>query len=70
MALGIGHNTPVKIEGLDSIYLVKDKMHRRKKNQIDIYMGKDIAKAREWGVKKLKIEYGILKSELPNDSIH
>ena len=69
MALGIGHNTSVKIEGLDSIFLVKDKMHRRKRNQIDIYMGLDIAKAKEWGVKKLKIQYGLLKSELPGDSI-
>ena len=70
IALGLKHNTPVKIEGLDSIYLVKDKMHRRKRKQIDIYMGKDIKKARIWGVKRLKIRYGILKSELPGDSIH
>lgn len=70
IALGLKHNTPVKIEGLDSIYLVKDKMHRRKRNQIDIYMGLDIAKARQWGVQRLKIEYGVLKTELLNDSIH
>ena len=70
MALGIKHNTPIKIEGLDSIYLVKDKMHRRKRNQIDIYMGLDITKARQWGIKKLTIKYGLLKSELLNDSIH
>ena len=63
IALGLKHNTPVKIEGLDSIYLVKDKMHRRKRKQIDIYMGKDVKKAKEWGVKQLKITYGILKSE-------
>ncbi len=68
--LGLKHNTPIKIEGLDSIYLVKDKMHRRKRNQIDIYMGKDVKKAKEWGVKRLKIKYGVLKTELPNDSIH
>lgn len=67
--LGLKHNTPIKIEGFDSIYLVKDKMHRRKRKQIDIYMGKDIRKARQWGVKRLKIQYGILKSELLNDSI-
>ena len=66
--LGLKHNTPIKIEGLDSIYLVKDKMHRRKRNQIDIYMGVDIKKAKEWGVKKLKIKYGVLKSEI-KDSI-
>jgi 3D (Asp-Asp-Asp) domain-containing protein len=62
--LGLKHNTPVKIEGLDSIYLVKDKMHRRKRNQIDLYMGVDVKKAKEWGVKRLKIKYGVLKSEL------
>ena len=68
LKLGLKHNTPIKIEGLDSIYLVKDKMHRRKRNQIDIYMGIDIKKAKEWGVKRLKIKYGILKSEI-KDSI-
>ncbi|NNC69314.1 MAG: 3D domain-containing protein [Flavobacteriaceae bacterium] len=69
IALGIQHNTPVKIEGLDGIFLVKDKMHRRKRKQIDIYLGKDIKKAKAWGVKRLKIKYGLLKSELPNDSV-
>ena len=62
--LGLKHNTPIKIEGLDSIYLVKDKMHRRKRNQIDVYMGVDVKKAKEWGVRRLKIKYGVLKSEL------
>ena len=61
--LGLKHNTPIKIEGLDSIYLVKDKMHRRKRNQIDIYMGVDVRKAKQWGIRRLKIKYGILKSE-------
>lgn len=68
LKLGLKHNTPVKIEGLDSIYLVNDKMHRRKRNQIDIYMGLDVKKAKKWGVKRLKIKYGILKSEI-KDSI-
>ncbi len=62
--LGLKHNTPVKIEGLDSIYIVNDKMHRRKKNQIDIYMGVDVKKAKKWGIKRLSIQYGVLKSEL------
>jgi len=68
LKLGLKLDTPVKIEGLDSVYLVKDKMHRRKRNQIDIYMGIDVKKAKEWGVKRLKIQYGVLKSEL-KDSI-
>jgi 3D (Asp-Asp-Asp) domain-containing protein len=62
--LGLKHNTPVKIHGLTGIYLVKDKIHRRKRNQIDIYMGRDVKKAKKWGVKRLKIKYGVLKSEL------
>jgi len=64
IALGLKHNTPVKIEGFDRIFLVKDKMHRRWLNRIDIYMGKDIKKAKEWGRKKLTIQYGVPKDSL------
>jgi len=62
--LGLKHNTPVIIQGLDSVYLVKDKMHRRKRNQIDIYMGVDVKKAKDWGIRRLKIKYGVLKDSL------
>lgn len=54
---GLKHNTPVKIEGLEGLYYVKDKMHHRWKNKIDIYMGEDVQKAKRWGRKKLKIRY-------------
>jgi len=57
IAKGLDHNTKVKIEGLDGIYLVKDKMHSRWRNKIDIYMGTDIKKAQDWGIKKLSIQY-------------
>lgn len=60
---GIDHNTKVKISGLDGIYLVKDKMHKRWKNKIDIYMGEDIKKAREWGTKKVMMEYPVKPKE-------
>jgi 3D (Asp-Asp-Asp) domain-containing protein len=62
---GIEHNTMVKIEGLDGVYLVKDKMHYRWKNRIDLYMGSDVQKARQWGRKKLTITYALKKVELP-----
>lgn len=65
--LGLKHNTPVKIQGLKGIYLVKDKMHQRKRMQIDIYMGVDVKKAKKWGVKRLKIKYGVLKDTLNNE---
>ena len=59
--LGLKHNTPVKIEGLEGIYLVKDKMHSRWKYRIDVYMGVDVKAAKQWGRKRLCIEYGIPK---------
>lgn len=62
-ALGLTYNTPVKIEGLEGIYLVKDKMHSRWTNKIDIYMGTDVKAARHWGRKKVHIQYGVLEEE-------
>lgn len=64
IALGLDHNTQVKIEGLDGVFLVKDKMAPRMKNKIDIYMGNDIEKAREWGTKKLKIQFRIKRDSI------
>ena len=58
---GFKHNTPVKIEGLKGVYLVKDKMHSRWTNHIDIYMGTDVNAAKQWGKKKVRIEYGTPK---------
>ncbi len=54
---GLKHNTPVVIEGFDGFYLVKDKMHKKWRNKIDIYMGNDIEAARKWGRKKVCIDY-------------
>lgn len=56
---GLVHNTKVKIQGFDSLFTVKDKMNRRWRKRIDIYMGNDVKKAKKWGKKKLKIEYCI-----------
>ncbi len=58
--LGLKRNIPVKIEGLEGIYIVKDKMHSRWRNKIDIYMGVDVNSAKQWGRKRVCIEYGIL----------
>ncbi len=66
LALGLEHNTPVTIEGLDGLYLVKDKMNRRWRNRIDIYMGTDVKAAKEWGRKKVTINYQV---EIEKDSI-
>ncbi|MDT0685753.1 3D domain-containing protein [Autumnicola psychrophila] len=63
---GLDYNTRVKIEGFKGEFLVKDKMNARWKNKIDIYMGKDSQKAREFGRKKLEIYY-VVEEETPSE---
>lgn len=57
--LGLRKDTFVYIEGLKGIYLVKDRMHERWKNKIDIYMGTDIIAAKRWGRRKVNIYYRV-----------
>ncbi|WP_373058329.1 3D domain-containing protein [Zunongwangia sp. H14] len=61
---GLNYNTRVKIEGFEGEFLVKDKMHYRWKNKIDIYMGENVKKARKFGRKRLEIAYVV-----ENDSL-
>jgi len=49
------------LKGLKGVYLVKDKMHSRWTNHIDIYMGTDVNAAKQWGKKSVRIDYGIPK---------
>ena len=53
--LGLSHNKEVRIDGLKGTYIVLDKMNKRWERKIDIYMGSDVKKAREWGKRKVKI---------------
>ena len=62
LRLGLKHNIPVKIEGLEGVYAVKDKMHYRWKSRFDIYMRVDVKVAKQWGRKQVCIEYGISKN--------
>jgi 3D (Asp-Asp-Asp) domain-containing protein len=54
---GLIYGKEVRIEGLEGTFVVLDKMHRRHTKKIDIYMGKDVAKAREWGSQKVTISW-------------
>lgn len=63
LKLGLKHNTPVIIGGLEGVFLVKDKMHSRWRNSIDIYMGEDVKRAKNWGRKRVCIDYGLSKKE-------
>ena len=65
IAMGLTHNTPVRIKGLPGVYLVKDKMNKRHTRKIDIYHGTNLKAARAWGKRKVVIEWGdhVLEAE-------
>lgn len=65
---GLKHNTPVVIEGFEGIYLVKDKMHHRWRNHIDIYMGIDIEAAIQWGRRRVCINYQVAEADIEEAS--
>lgn len=54
---GLTNGAKVKIQGLPGTYIVRDRMNKRFKKRIDVWMEKDIKKARKWGKKTLKIEW-------------
>lgn len=62
--LGLDYDTQVIIQGMEGVYMVKDKMHPKWRHKIDIYMGEDVQGAREWGRKKLKIRYRVKKDSI------
>ena len=52
---GLKHRQKVRIKGLRGEYAVLDKMNRRWRKKIDIYMGLDKRKAFKWGRRKVEI---------------
>lgn len=60
---GLTHNVEVRIEGLPGKYKVMDKMNRRWRKKIDIYMGAIEKDAREWGKKTVTIHWKVPKEE-------
>jgi len=54
---GLLHHTKVHIQGLPGTYRVLDKMNRRWRKKIDIYMGTDVKAARAWGKRDVRIEW-------------
>ena len=55
--LGLEHGVAVEIDGLPHHYIVRDKMARRWKRKIDIYMGDDVSAARRWGKRRVTIRW-------------
>lgn len=54
---GLDHETEVRIEGLEGTYIVRDKMAARWERKIDIFMGRDVERAREWGKREVTIHW-------------
>lgn len=54
---GITNGSKVRISGLPGIYTVRDKMNKRWRRRIDIYMGMNRWRALRWGRKKVTLYY-------------
>jgi len=54
---GMKNGTKVKISGLKGYYRVRDKMNKRYKKRIDIYMGTNRRKALRWGRRSVVIHW-------------
>lgn len=54
---GLRRGQRVRIHGLKGEFVVLDKMPRRWRNRIDIYMHKDVRAARQWGRRRVKISW-------------
>ena len=47
----------MRIDGLQGQYTVLDKMNERWQERIDIFMDNDVARAKEWGERKVTIRW-------------
>jgi len=57
IALGLTRGAVVEIDGLPGDYTVLDRLPRRWKRRIDIYMGSDVRAARAWGRREVRIRW-------------
>jgi len=55
LKLGLTNGVKVKIVGFPGMYTVRDKMNKRWRKKIDIYMGNDRKSAVLWGKRKVSI---------------
>lgn len=54
---GFSRGDKIKIKGFEGEYVILDKMHPRWKNKIDIFMGKNVHAAKQWGRKRVVIMF-------------
>lgn len=56
-AMGMAHGTRVQIEGLPGEWTVVDRMAARWRRRIDVYMGLDLAGARQFGRREVELRW-------------
>ena len=56
-AMGLSSGTRVRIEGLPGEWVVVDRMAKRWRRRIDVYMGLDIEGARDFGRRKVRLRW-------------
>lgn len=66
LELGLGRGTVVRIDGLEGQFVVLDKMNKRWRRKIDVYMGSDIQAARKFGRRNVTIRWR--STEAPVDA--
>ncbi len=57
LKMGLKRGSKVRISGLEGEYVVLDKMNKRWKKRIDIYMGVDVKAARKFGKREVVMHY-------------
>lgn len=55
--LGLSRGQKVRIEGVPGEWTVLDKVPSRWSRRIDLFMGKDVRAARQWGRRKVEISW-------------
>jgi len=55
--MGLTNGSYVRIDGLPGVYRVLDKMNKRWRKKIDIYMGRDYNRAIRWGRRHVTIRW-------------
>jgi 3D (Asp-Asp-Asp) domain-containing protein len=70
IARGLTRGAVVRIEGLAGEYTVLDRLPRRWKKRIDIYMGKNVRAARAWGKRTVQIRWDQNVGAGSDETIH
>ena len=69
LSLGLTNGASVRIDGYKHNYKVLDKMNKRWKNKIDIYMGCDRKRALRWGKRTVTIRWDKTEEEIAQEVI-